>query len=92
MRTTLVIEDSLYRRVKAKAGMEGKTVTELVEIGLRQVVDSSFSFNPQTTPAIPSWISVVQTASDSSGWKEEIAGIDREIDEAFGKIEPDEVI
>ncbi len=35
MRTTLVIDDELYRRVKAKAALEGRTVTELVEDGLR---------------------------------------------------------
>jgi hypothetical protein len=35
MRTTLVIDDDLYRRVKAKAAMEGRKVTELVEDGLR---------------------------------------------------------
>ncbi len=35
MRTTLVIDDDLYRRVKAKAAMEGRRVTDLVEDGLR---------------------------------------------------------
>jgi len=35
MRTTLVIDDELYRRVKAKAAMEGRRVTDLVEDGLR---------------------------------------------------------
>jgi len=38
MRTTLVIDDDLYRRVKAKAAMEGRKVTELVEDGLRAVL------------------------------------------------------
>ena len=35
MRTTLVIDDELYRRVKAKAAMEGRKLTELIEDGLR---------------------------------------------------------
>jgi hypothetical protein len=35
MRTTLVIDDDLYRRVKAKAAMEGRKVTDVVEDGLR---------------------------------------------------------
>ena len=35
MKTTLVINDDLYRRIKAKAALEGRTVTELVEDGLR---------------------------------------------------------
>ena len=38
MRTTLVIDDDLYRRVKAKAALEGRKVTELVEEGLRAVL------------------------------------------------------
>jgi hypothetical protein len=38
MRTTLVIDDDLYRRVKAKAALEGRKVTELVEDGLRAVL------------------------------------------------------
>lgn len=39
MRTTLVIDDDLYRRAKAKAALEGKSVTSLVEQALRAVVD-----------------------------------------------------
>jgi hypothetical protein len=35
VRTTLVIDDDLYRRVKAKAAVEGRKVTALVEEGLR---------------------------------------------------------
>jgi hypothetical protein len=38
VKTTLVIEDTLYRRVKAKAALEGRKVTELVEDGLRLVL------------------------------------------------------
>ena len=38
MRTTLVIDDELYRRVKAKAALDGRKVTELVEEGLRVVL------------------------------------------------------
>ncbi len=41
MRTTLIIDDELYRRVKARAAMEGRTVTELVEVGLRTALDSA---------------------------------------------------
>ena len=38
MRTTLVIDDELYRQVKAKAALEGRKVTELVEEGMRAVL------------------------------------------------------
>jgi hypothetical protein len=36
----LDIGDNLYRRIKAKAAMEGRTVTELVEAGLRTVIET----------------------------------------------------
>ena len=38
MRTTLVVDDDLYRRAKSKAALEGRKVTELVEEGLRLVL------------------------------------------------------
>jgi len=38
MKTTLVIDDDMYRRIKAKAALEGRKVTELVEEGLRVVL------------------------------------------------------
>jgi hypothetical protein len=39
MKTTLVIDDELYRRVKARAALEGRKVTELVEEGLRAALE-----------------------------------------------------
>ncbi len=38
MKTTLNIDDELYRRLKAKAALEGRKVTELVEEGVRVIV------------------------------------------------------
>lgn len=38
MRTTLVINDEIYRQVKAKAALEGRKVTELVEEGMLAVL------------------------------------------------------
>ena len=40
MKTTLVINDDMYRRIKAKAALEGRTVTDLVEEGLRVVLEA----------------------------------------------------
>jgi hypothetical protein len=37
----LVIDDNLYRRVKAKAALEGRKLTELVEEGLRHVLSGA---------------------------------------------------
>lgn len=39
MRTTLNIDDQLYREVKVKAVREGRTVTELIETALRGLVE-----------------------------------------------------
>lgn len=55
MRTTLVIDDDLYRRVKAKAAMEGRKVTDVVEDGLR----AALGLGP-TRPDLPDRSSRVQ--------------------------------
>jgi hypothetical protein len=39
MKTTLAIDDEVYRRVKAKAALEGRKVTEVVEEALRSLLD-----------------------------------------------------
>jgi hypothetical protein len=38
MRTTLVIDDDLYREVKSMAALQGETVTSLVEQALRELI------------------------------------------------------
>jgi hypothetical protein len=57
MKTTLNLDDELYRQVKAKAAMEGQRVTDLVEAGLRVVLGESASDKPRATrvrlPLIP---------------------------------------
>lgn len=45
MRTTLVLDDDLYRRAKAAAAHQGRTVTSVVEEALRRMLDD------QTQPA-----------------------------------------
>lgn len=39
MRTTLNIDDQLYREVKVRAALEGSTVTQLVETALRGLME-----------------------------------------------------
>jgi Ribbon-helix-helix protein, copG family len=39
MRTTVRLPDDLLRRAKRKAAAEGRTLTQLIEDGLRAVVD-----------------------------------------------------
>ena len=40
MRTTLSIDDDLYRRAKATAALQGSSVTSLIEAALRRALDS----------------------------------------------------
>ena len=40
-RTTVRLPDDLIRRVKAKAASEGRTLTALIEEGLRRVISES---------------------------------------------------
>lgn len=39
MKTTLNINDQLYRKAKAQAALEGRQLTELVQEGLQYVVE-----------------------------------------------------
>ena len=39
MKTTLSIDDDVYRRIKAKAALEGRKVTEVVEEALRSLLE-----------------------------------------------------
>ncbi len=39
MRTTLNIDDQLYREVKVRAALEGSTVTQLLETALRGLME-----------------------------------------------------
>lgn len=43
MRTTIHLPDDLHRRAKEKAAAEGRTLTELIEEGLRTVLAPSSS-------------------------------------------------
>jgi len=56
MRTTLNIEDNLYKKVKAKAALEGRKVTELIEEGLSLVLNTQnkdVSMNRHKPPQLP---------------------------------------
>lgn len=52
MRTTLNLPDALAEAVKARAAAEGRTVTSLVEEGLRLVLARTL---PSETPELPAF-------------------------------------
>ena len=85
VRTTLDIEENLYRRVKAKAAMEGRTVTELVEAGLRTVMETPAN----DSIAEPAWKCFAGVWS-GPGWDKDKKLVDAEMEAAFGSLEPED--
>lgn len=53
MRTTLRIDDDLYRAVKALAARAGRTVGEVVEDALRRALSASTPGMRPSLPALP---------------------------------------
>jgi plasmid stability protein len=54
MKTTLVIDDGVMRRLKRAAAARRTTMSELVEIALRRLLDESRRAPPEL-PALPSF-------------------------------------
>ena len=50
MRTTLNIDDDLYRAVKIKAVTKHRTVTELVNAALRRLLEQTSPMNTDAAP------------------------------------------
>ena len=67
MKTTLVIDDSVMRRLRKEAARRGVTMSTLVEAGLRRILDESEA-PPPALPPLPTW--------DSGGARVDVA--DRE--------------
>jgi hypothetical protein len=57
MKTTVELSDDLYRRAKATAALRGQKLRDLVEEGLRRVVDS-----PAQAAAAPSLAELMKAA------------------------------
>ena len=54
MKTTLVIDDTVIRRLREVAAKRGVTMSELVEAGLRRVLDEPGP-QPGAPPPLPRW-------------------------------------
>lgn len=53
MRTTLVIDDDLYREIKALAAQSGTTVTSVVERALRDTLERTAARPAPRLPTLP---------------------------------------
>ena len=64
MRTTVDLPDELYRRAKAEAALRGHNLKDLVEEGLRRVLQAP---EPETSAQRPTRPSVHDLMQDSCG-------------------------
>lgn len=58
MKTTLNIDDTVMHRLREEAARRGATMSEIVEAGLRLVLDEGAEAKPaKKLPRLPSWSS-----------------------------------
>ena len=50
MKTTMVIDDRIMRRLKQEAARQGRTVSEMVEAALRLMLERSKAESPKLPP------------------------------------------
>ena len=57
MKTTLIIDDSVMRRLREEAARRGTTMSSLVEAGLRRVLSEPGSTDAPSAelPPLPTW-------------------------------------
>jgi plasmid stability protein len=55
MKTTLNIDDSVMQRLREEAARQGRTMSELVEAGLRRVLDEPEHSPEQARGPLPQW-------------------------------------
>jgi len=55
MKTTLNIDDSVMQRLREEAARRGQTMSELVEAGLRRVLDEPEHETGQVREPLPQW-------------------------------------
>ncbi|MBU1189835.1 MAG: ribbon-helix-helix protein, CopG family [Gammaproteobacteria bacterium] len=55
MKTTLNIDDSVMQRLREEAARQGRTMSELVEAGLRRLLEESEQDTCQVREPLPQW-------------------------------------
>jgi predicted DNA-binding protein len=80
MKTTLEIPDDVYRRIKALAALSGRTIKDLVNQLLREMVDRE-----QAPSDERGWRSVFGKASPA-----DVKRVQSIVDDELSRIDPDE--
>jgi plasmid stability protein len=55
MKTTLNIDDTVMQQLREEAARQGRTMSELVEAGLRRVLDEPTAGAKAPLPKLPRW-------------------------------------
>lgn len=55
MKTTLNIDDAVMQRLREESARQGKTMSELVEAGLRRVLDEPGESTDRVREPLPEW-------------------------------------
>jgi hypothetical protein len=82
MKTTIEIDDELFRRSKAEAALRGQSLKELFTTALREYLGETGRLYPERPPG---WKSVFGVADASM-----VEPVDAAIAEEFGQVDPDE--
>lgn len=81
MRTTIDLPDPLFRRSKAAAALAGVPLREFVAAALRAYLAA----HGETVPEQSGWRAVFGKAG-----AEEVAEVDRVVQEEFGRVDPED--
>ena len=83
MKTTVVIPDPLFRKAKSKAAERGQTLKEF----MTEALEDKLRGRGQVRAAAPEWM---KGFGKLRTLRKETARIQRRIEEAFEKIEPED--
>jgi hypothetical protein len=81
MKTTVEIPDSLYRQVKARAALQGKSIKDFLVEAVRAKIKSD-DLKPKSKQRKKGWEAAFGAADPK-----EVAEVQRIIDEEFSKID-----
>lgn len=86
MKTTLDIPDPIFRKAKSKAALRGISLRQFVTEAIEEKVAASASSEPADQE--PPWMQGFGALADL---REETRLIEREIEETFGTIQPEDL-
>jgi hypothetical protein len=81
MKATIEFDDRLYRRLKIEAARRGRTIRDLVQEGVRAILDEPPQPAPGAENAEPEWFGSLSAYASNAGEAHDMAAIRRSIAE-----------